>query len=69
MSSRLRPVKSPSVRDRVSKEEWGVRVLFMSERAAKTVAAQIERPDRPSQYKVWPALLGLPDRKEIHYRN
>jgi ribulose-5-phosphate 4-epimerase/fuculose-1-phosphate aldolase len=44
-------------------------VAVMSEQAARTAAAQFERPDRPSVYKDWPALLRLLDRKGINYRD
>jgi ribulose-5-phosphate 4-epimerase/fuculose-1-phosphate aldolase len=42
---------------------------LMSDRAARTAAAQFERPDRPSVYKDWPALLRLLDRKGVNYRD
>jgi ribulose-5-phosphate 4-epimerase/fuculose-1-phosphate aldolase len=43
--------------------------LLMSEQAARTAAAQFERPDRPSVHKDWPALLRLLDRKGVNYRD
>jgi hypothetical protein len=43
--------------------------LLMSEQAARTAAAQFERPDRPSVHKDWPALLRLLDRKGINFRD
>ena len=43
--------------------------LLMSEQAARTAAAQLERPNRPAQAKDWPALLRLLDRKGINYRD
>jgi ribulose-5-phosphate 4-epimerase/fuculose-1-phosphate aldolase len=42
---------------------------LMSDHAARTAAAQFERPDRPSVYKDWPALLRLLDRKGVNYRD
>jgi ribulose-5-phosphate 4-epimerase/fuculose-1-phosphate aldolase len=42
--------------------------LLMSEAAARSAAAQFERPGRPSQVKDWPALLRMLDRKGINYR-
>ena len=42
-------------------------VLKMSEHAAKTAAAQFNRPDRPALTKSWPALLRLLDRRNIQY--
>jgi ribulose-5-phosphate 4-epimerase/fuculose-1-phosphate aldolase len=42
--------------------------LLMSEQAARTAAAQFERPDRPSVHKDWPALLRLLDRKGVSFR-
>jgi ribulose-5-phosphate 4-epimerase/fuculose-1-phosphate aldolase len=43
--------------------------LLMSEQAARTAAAQFERPDRPSVHKDWPALLRMLDRKGINYQD
>jgi ribulose-5-phosphate 4-epimerase/fuculose-1-phosphate aldolase len=43
--------------------------LLMSAQAARTAAAQFERPDRPSVHKDWPALLRLLDRKGVNYRD
>jgi ribulose-5-phosphate 4-epimerase/fuculose-1-phosphate aldolase len=42
-------------------------VLQMSERAAKTAAAQFTRPNRPAEEKDWPALLRMLDRRGIRY--
>jgi ribulose-5-phosphate 4-epimerase/fuculose-1-phosphate aldolase len=44
-------------------------VLKMSERAAKTAAAQFNRPNRPALNKSWPALLRVLDRKNISYKD
>ena len=44
-------------------------VLRMSDTAAKTAAAQFNRPDRPSNTKSWPALLRLLERRGIDYQN
>jgi ribulose-5-phosphate 4-epimerase/fuculose-1-phosphate aldolase len=43
-------------------------VQLMSEQAARTAAAQFERPDRTSVHKDWPALLRMLDRKGVNYR-
>jgi hypothetical protein len=43
-------------------------VLQMSKEAAKTAAAQFNRPNRPALTKSWPALLRVLDRKNIDYR-
>jgi ribulose-5-phosphate 4-epimerase/fuculose-1-phosphate aldolase len=43
-------------------------VLRMSDHAAKTAAAQFNRPNRPALTKSWPALLRLLDRKNISFR-
>ena len=43
--------------------------LLMSEHAAQSAAAQLQRPNRPAQTKDWPALLRLLDRKGINYRD
>ncbi|MGH8622541.1 MAG: class II aldolase/adducin family protein, partial [Burkholderiales bacterium] len=43
--------------------------LLMSERAAQSAAAQLQRPNRPAQTKDWPALLRLLDRKGSNYRD
>jgi ribulose-5-phosphate 4-epimerase/fuculose-1-phosphate aldolase len=43
--------------------------ILMSQQAARTAAAQFERPDRPSVHKDWPALLRLLDRKGVNYRD
>jgi len=42
---------------------------LMSQQAARTAAAQFERPDRPSVHKDWPALLRMLDRKGVNYRD
>ena len=42
-------------------------VLKMSEHAAKTAAAQFNRPDRPALTKSWPALLRMLERRNIPY--
>ncbi len=42
-------------------------VLKMSEHAAKTAAAQFNRPNRPAMTKSWPALLRMLDRRGIKY--
>jgi len=42
-------------------------VLRMSESAARTAAAQFDRPDRPAEHKDWPALLRLLDRNGVRY--
>jgi ribulose-5-phosphate 4-epimerase/fuculose-1-phosphate aldolase len=42
-------------------------VLKMSEHAAKTAAAQFNRPNRPAMTKSWPALLRMLDRRGIQY--
>ena len=42
-------------------------VLLMSDQAARTAAAELERPSRRSATKDWPALLRLLDRKRIRY--
>jgi ribulose-5-phosphate 4-epimerase/fuculose-1-phosphate aldolase len=42
-------------------------VLRMSEHAAKTAAAQFNRPNRPAMTKSWPALLRMLDRRGIKY--
>jgi ribulose-5-phosphate 4-epimerase/fuculose-1-phosphate aldolase len=42
-------------------------VLRMSEHAAKTAAAQFNRPNRPANSKSWPALLRMLDRRGIRY--
>lgn len=42
-------------------------VLRMSDEAAKTAAAQFNRPNRPSNTKSWPALLRMLDRRNIRY--
>ncbi len=44
-------------------------VLQMSERAAKTAAAQFTRPNRPAEEKDWPALLRLLKRRNIPFRD
>jgi ribulose-5-phosphate 4-epimerase/fuculose-1-phosphate aldolase len=44
-------------------------VLKMSEQAAKTAAAQFNRPNRPALSKSWPALLRVLDRKNIAYKD
>jgi hypothetical protein len=41
----------------------------MSEHAAKTAAAQFNRPNRPALTKTWPALLRLLDRRKVDYLN
>jgi ribulose-5-phosphate 4-epimerase/fuculose-1-phosphate aldolase len=43
--------------------------LLMSEQAARSAAAQLDRPNRPALTKDWPALLRLLDRKGINYRD
>src|SRR5512134_3449624 len=43
-------------------------VQLMSEQAARTAAAQFERPDRTSVHKDWPAMLRMLDRKGVNYR-
>jgi len=43
--------------------------LLMSERAARTAAAQLQRPNRPAPTKDWPALLRLLDRRGSTYRD
>jgi ribulose-5-phosphate 4-epimerase/fuculose-1-phosphate aldolase len=43
--------------------------LLMSEPAARSAAAQLDRPNRPALTKDWPALLRLLDRKGINYRD
>jgi ribulose-5-phosphate 4-epimerase/fuculose-1-phosphate aldolase len=42
-------------------------VLKMSEHAAKTAAAQFNRPNRPAMSKSWPALLRMLDRRGVRY--
>jgi ribulose-5-phosphate 4-epimerase/fuculose-1-phosphate aldolase len=42
-------------------------VLQMSEQAAKTAAAQFNRPNRPAMTKSWPALLRVLERRNIDY--
>lgn len=42
-------------------------VLLMSEQAAKTTSEQFNRPGRPAEYKDWPALLRMLDRKGVKY--
>jgi ribulose-5-phosphate 4-epimerase/fuculose-1-phosphate aldolase len=42
-------------------------VLKMSEQAAKTAAAQFNRPNRPAMSKSWPALLRMLDRRGVRY--
>jgi len=42
-------------------------VLQMSEHAAKTAAAQFNRPNRPAMSKSWPALLRMLERRGIKY--
>lgn len=42
-------------------------VLEMSPTAARTAAAQFNRPDRPANTKAWPALLRLLDRRGVRY--
>jgi hypothetical protein len=44
-------------------------VLRMSDHAAKTAAAQFNRPNRPALTKSWPALLRLLDRRNISFRD
>jgi ribulose-5-phosphate 4-epimerase/fuculose-1-phosphate aldolase len=44
-------------------------VLKMSAQAAKTAAAQFNRPNRPALSKSWPALLRVLDRKNISYKD
>jgi ribulose-5-phosphate 4-epimerase/fuculose-1-phosphate aldolase len=44
-------------------------VLRMSEQAAKTAAAQFNRPNRPALSKSWPALLRVLDRKGVSYKD
>jgi ribulose-5-phosphate 4-epimerase/fuculose-1-phosphate aldolase len=44
-------------------------VLRMSQQAAKTAAAQFNRPNRPATTKSWPALLRMLDRRGISYRD
>src|SRR3954462_13308968 len=44
-------------------------VLRMSQQAAKTAAAQFNRPNRPALSKSWPALLRVLDRKNISYKD
>ena len=42
-------------------------VQRMSDEAAKTAAAQFNRPNRPAMTKSWPALLRMLDRRGIRY--
>jgi len=42
-------------------------VHIMSEQAAKTASAQLNRLGRPAQHKDWPALLRMLERKGIRY--
>jgi ribulose-5-phosphate 4-epimerase/fuculose-1-phosphate aldolase len=42
-------------------------VLKMSEQAAKTAAAQFNRPNRPAMSKSWHALLRMLDRRGVRY--
>jgi ribulose-5-phosphate 4-epimerase/fuculose-1-phosphate aldolase len=42
-------------------------VHLMSEQAAKTASAQLNREGRPAQHKDWPALLRMLERKGIRY--
>ena len=42
-------------------------VQLMAQAAADTANEQFHRPDRPSNYKDWPALLRLLDRRKIDY--
>ena len=42
-------------------------VQLMSEAAAKTSSEQFSRPDRPSGYKDWPALLRMLERRGVRY--
>jgi ribulose-5-phosphate 4-epimerase/fuculose-1-phosphate aldolase len=42
-------------------------VLQMSDEAAKTAAAQFNRPNRPATTKSWPALLRVLERRNIDY--
>jgi ribulose-5-phosphate 4-epimerase/fuculose-1-phosphate aldolase len=42
-------------------------VQLMSEQAAKTASAQLNRVGRPAQHKDWPALLRMLERKGIRY--
>jgi ribulose-5-phosphate 4-epimerase/fuculose-1-phosphate aldolase len=42
-------------------------VQLMSEQAARTSTEQFNRPDRPAEYKDWPALLRMLDRRGIRY--
>jgi ribulose-5-phosphate 4-epimerase/fuculose-1-phosphate aldolase len=44
-------------------------LLKMSDQAAKTAAAQFNRPNRPALSKSWPALLRVLDRKNISYKD
>jgi ribulose-5-phosphate 4-epimerase/fuculose-1-phosphate aldolase len=44
-------------------------VLKMSDQAAKTAAAQFNRPNRPALSKSWPALLRVLDRKGVSYKD
>jgi ribulose-5-phosphate 4-epimerase/fuculose-1-phosphate aldolase len=44
-------------------------VVRMSDEAAKTAAAQFDRPNRPANTKTWPALLRMLDRRNIQYQN
>jgi len=41
----------------------------MSEQAAKTATEQFKREGRPAEYKDWPALLRLLDRRHISYKD
>jgi len=42
-------------------------VQLMSEQAAKAAAATLNREDRPANYKDWPALLRMLERRGIRY--
>ncbi len=44
-------------------------VQLMSEQAAKTASDQFKREGRPAEYKDWPALLRLLDRRNIPYKD
>jgi hypothetical protein len=44
-------------------------MLRMSDQAAKTAAAQFDRPDRPANTKTWPALLRMLDRRNVSYKD
>lgn len=79
MSAVLKPGKSKSVKQRVGKAEWDLRVDLAAAYQLAAIfkwtdliythfsAQQFERPGRPSTHKDWPALLRLLERKGSNY--